>query len=149
ATGKLVCTASISSDPGDSNPANNTAANQIVLGSTAPTVTPTASAAAPAPVRLETTAAPALTAVLPVKAVSVTAARPAVTVTTMLTQTATVHLVLVDAKGHVLATLTKVEKPGKVGIAVPLPKAARVAGRDTLKVTVNGKTKAVPVVLRA
>jgi hypothetical protein len=59
---------------------------------------------------------------------------------------------LVDKKRHVLATWTRTAKAGKVKLSLLLPKKARTAGRNTLRISTTGSSakllKNLSVVIR-
>jgi hypothetical protein len=85
------------------------------------------------------------------KPVSLAAAKPMVTVATTLSKATTLVLVLVNAKGKVVATWTEHAKAGAAKISLVLPAKAQKAGHDTLRITPSGKgkSKTLPVVLKA
>jgi hypothetical protein len=76
-------------------------------------------------------------------------AKTALTVTVVLARKATLKLLLVDAKGHTVASWWKSAKAGSPKLKLTLPPKARDAGHYALKVTVSDHTKSVPVTLRA
>jgi hypothetical protein len=82
-------------------------------------------------------------------AVKLTGESPALTVTVVLAKRATLKLVLVNAKGQVVASWSWSAKAGSPKLKLALPKKARKAGRYELKVSVSGRTKTVAVTLRA
>jgi len=103
---------------------------------------------APTPPRATVTASSPLTSVKTPAAAKVTGRSPALTVTVVLTKGATVKLVLMNAKGHAVASWSRSAKAGSPKLKLELPKKARKAGHYELKVTVSGHTKTVLVTFR-
>ena len=150
ATGTLVCSASDVSVPPDANPADDSASLAIAVGVQAPAVaspvfTQQATSPPPASARPAT-----VTVVAAPKPVSLSVAKPVLTLTTKLSKATTLNLVLLNAKGHVVARWTRRVKAGAAKLSLVLPVQARKAGRNTLRITPSGqgKAKTTSVVLR-
>jgi hypothetical protein len=76
---------------------------------------------------------------------------PSLVVTVKASKATTLVLRLLDAKGKKVAEWTHRSGSGKTSVTLLLPPKARHRGRDTLRITSTGSTKAtvVAVVLRA
>jgi hypothetical protein len=89
-----------------------------------------------------------LTSVKTLGAVKVSAKNPTLTVTLVLARKATLKLVLVDAKGRLVARWSKSAEAGSPKLKLVLPRKARKAVRYKLKVSVAGRTETVAVTFR-
>jgi hypothetical protein len=135
-------------------------------GVTTTTSTTTSTVTAPAPAPSQTTTSPVVTAqprpprtataaatltVGAPKPVHLARKHPSLVVTVKASTATTLVLRLLDAKGKKVAEWTHRSRSGKTSVTLLLPPKARHRGRDTLRITSTGSTKAtvVAVVLRA
>lgn len=132
--GTLTMTASTSSQPADTNPADSAVSLSLTVGG----------AVTPAPVPLQPTTKttkPSPIATLLVsglKALSLHVKHPTVVFQLRASKTTSLTIVLLDGKGRKLASWTRKAGKGSNLLRLTLPSKARRAGHDRLKITAAG-----------
>jgi hypothetical protein len=120
--------------------------------STAPSTSATGlppSAAPPGPIRTPEAAKSPLTDVTVPGFIVVRGKKPEMPVSVRVTKTVTLELRLLDHKGRLLASWSRIAKPGTAKLELALPPRARTPGRYTLRITTDGHAREVSVTLRA
>jgi hypothetical protein len=112
------------------------AAPQAPISTPAPTTTVPSSSN---PTR--ETATVATVSTVTTKVVMLDTAEPKLALTLKLSKATTVTLTLVNSKGHVVGHWTQKVAAGSHSLKLVLPKTARKAGTDTLRVTTHGSTR--------